>query len=89
MDDWLLGHVLTRIVYKGAYALGVLHDYDEECTVLRALLAQKVWRRGKRGCVADCPTDIDSPPYLADPRLAARLALSWTLGLGTSDSRSS
>jgi Fanconi-associated nuclease 1 len=43
------GHVLTRIVYKGAYALGVLHDYNEECDVLRALLAQKVWRRGKRG----------------------------------------
>ncbi|OXG11528.1 fanconi-associated nuclease 1 [Cryptococcus neoformans Tu259-1] len=48
-DRFQIGHVLTRIVYKGAEALGILHEYDNECMVLRALLAQRRWRRGKRG----------------------------------------
>ncbi|CDZ97246.1 Uncharacterized conserved protein [Phaffia rhodozyma] len=48
-DRFQPGHVLTRIIAKGANALGVLHDYDTECRVLKALLDQKVWRRGKRG----------------------------------------
>ncbi|EPQ57894.1 hypothetical protein GLOTRDRAFT_36429 [Gloeophyllum trabeum ATCC 11539] len=43
------GHVLTRIVYKGAHALGLLHEYAAELQVLEELLAQKRWRRGKRG----------------------------------------
>ncbi|KAL1408877.1 hypothetical protein Q8F55_005691 [Vanrija albida] len=48
-DRFKTGHVLTRIVYKGAESLGILHEYDLECEVLRALLAQRRWRRGKRG----------------------------------------
>jgi Fanconi-associated nuclease 1 len=48
-DRFKTGHVLTRIVYKGATALGILHEYDQECMVLRALLGQRRWRRGKRG----------------------------------------
>lgn len=45
----LTGHVLTRIVQKGAEALGVLKDYDSELEVLEALLNQRRWRRGRRG----------------------------------------
>ncbi len=45
----LIGHVLTRIVQKGAEALGVLKDYDRELEVLEALLNQHRWRRGRRG----------------------------------------
>jgi Fanconi-associated nuclease 1 len=45
----LTGHVLTRIVQKGAEALGVLKDYDRELEVLEALLNQRRWRRGRRG----------------------------------------
>lgn len=51
-DRFQAGHILTRIVYKGAEALGILHEYDKECMVLRALLAQRRWRRGKRGYVS-------------------------------------
>jgi len=43
------GHVLTRIVQKGADALGTLKDYDRELEVLEALLSQRRWRRGRRG----------------------------------------
>lgn len=65
-DRFKTGHVLTRIVYKvgsspgsgcaeltiqAATALGILHEYDLECMVLRALLQQRRWRRGKRGSV--------------------------------------
>ncbi|WVQ76980.1 hypothetical protein IAR50_006659 [Cryptococcus sp. DSM 104548] len=52
-DRFQTGHVLTRIVYKGAEALGVLHEYDSECMVLKALIAQRRWRRGKRGAWYD------------------------------------
>ena len=45
----LTGHVLTRIVQKGAEALGVLKDYGRELEVLNALLNQRRWRRGRRG----------------------------------------
>jgi Fanconi-associated nuclease 1 len=48
-DRFRREHVLTRVVHKGAEALGILHEYDLECAVLRALLAQRRWRRGKRG----------------------------------------
>lgn len=34
---------------QAATALGILHEYDLECMVLRALLQQRRWRRGKRG----------------------------------------
>lgn len=44
-----LGHVLTRIVCKGADALAILHRYEEEVTLLQELLSQKRWRKGKRG----------------------------------------
>ncbi|KAI0784419.1 VRR-NUC domain-containing protein [Abortiporus biennis] len=43
------GHVLTRVVCRGSYALGILKEYDEELRVLDALLCQKRWRRGRRG----------------------------------------
>ncbi|KAF8337884.1 VRR-NUC domain-containing protein [Cantharellus anzutake] len=43
------GHVLTRIMYKGADALAKLHMYAEEAALLTELLSQKRWRRGKRG----------------------------------------
>jgi fanconi-associated nuclease 1 len=44
-----IGHVLTRIVQKGADALGTLREYDHELEVLEALLLQRRWRRGRRG----------------------------------------
>ncbi|CDO73570.1 hypothetical protein BN946_scf185014.g40 [Trametes cinnabarina] len=43
------GHILTRVVCKGAHALGILREYDRELQVLDALLAQTRWRRGRRG----------------------------------------
>ncbi|KAM5532088.1 hypothetical protein V8D89_014252 [Ganoderma adspersum] len=43
------GHILTRVVCKGAYALGTLKEYEEELKVLETLLAQQRWRRGRRG----------------------------------------
>lgn len=43
------GHVLTRLVCKGAHALGILGEYEYELRVLESLLAQKRWRRGRRG----------------------------------------
>jgi Fanconi-associated nuclease 1 len=48
-DRFKAGHVLTRIVYKSAQALGILHEYEAECMVLRKLLEQRRWRRSKRG----------------------------------------
>ncbi|KAL4077221.1 VRR-NUC domain-containing protein [Scleroderma yunnanense] len=43
------GHVLTRIVCKGSYALGILGEYQRELEVLEALISQNRWRRGWRG----------------------------------------
>lgn len=43
------GHILTRVVCKGAHALGILKEYKEELLVLEALLEQKRWRRARRG----------------------------------------
>ncbi|OBZ69332.1 Fanconi-associated nuclease 1 [Grifola frondosa] len=43
------GHVLTRVVCKGAYALGILKEYEREYEVLQALLGQRRWRLGRRG----------------------------------------
>ncbi|KAI1794637.1 VRR-NUC domain-containing protein [Ganoderma leucocontextum] len=43
------GHILTRVVSKGAAALGTLKEYEEELKVLETLLAQQRWRRGRRG----------------------------------------
>ncbi|KAG1827560.1 uncharacterized protein BJ212DRAFT_1443532 [Suillus subaureus] len=43
------GHVLTRLVCKGAHALGILGEYEYELSVLESLLAQNWWRRGRRG----------------------------------------
>lgn len=80
----LAGHVLTRIVYKGAYGLGVLHDYEDECMVLRALLGQKVWRRGKRGRV---PLHAFSTQVPADT--PDHFSIRLLLGHGTNDWRSS
>lgn len=47
--DTFSGHILTRVICKGAYALGILRDYVRELEVLEALLAQRQWRRGRRG----------------------------------------
>lgn len=43
------GHVLTRIVCKGTQALGILKEHERELVVLEELLAQRRWRRGRRG----------------------------------------
>lgn len=40
---------MTRVVCKGATALGLLGEHDEELEVYEALLAQTRWRRAKRG----------------------------------------
>ncbi|KAH8117012.1 VRR-NUC domain-containing protein [Phellopilus nigrolimitatus] len=47
------GYILTRIVYKGATAYGKLKNFDRELELLRELLAQRRWRRGKRGAWYD------------------------------------
>lgn len=47
--DTSTGYVLTRIVQKGAEALGILKNYYRELEVLEALLSQRRWRRGRRG----------------------------------------
>ncbi|KAG6335477.1 hypothetical protein ID866_3605 [Astraeus odoratus] len=49
LDRFESGHVLTRIVCKGSYALGVLGHYQQELEVLGALLQQNRWCRGRRG----------------------------------------
>ena len=43
------GWPLTRVIYKGVYVLGRLHKHDQEAEVLRSLLGQRVFRRGRRG----------------------------------------
>ena len=43
------GHVLTRVVYKGAFACGITKRYYEEEQILRSLLSQDRWRKGRRG----------------------------------------
>ena len=48
-DEFLTGHVLTRIICKGSAALGIIGEHARELEVLDALLAQKRWRRGQRG----------------------------------------
>src|SRR5882762_3419093 len=45
----VLGHILTRIVYKGTVAFAILKQYDKELEVLEALLTQRRWGRGRRG----------------------------------------
>ena len=49
IDSLRLGHVYTRIICKGAEALGTLKEHEYELEVLEALLAQRRWRRGRRG----------------------------------------
>ncbi|WRT64402.1 uncharacterized protein IL334_001334 [Kwoniella shivajii] len=66
-DRFKTGHVLTRIVYKGATALGILHEYDAECMVLRALLAQRRWRRSRRGAWYDRLALVLMNHYNASP----------------------
>ncbi|TKY85377.1 hypothetical protein EX895_005539 [Sporisorium graminicola] len=43
------GWVLTRVVYKGATVLARFKQREREKEVLKALLDQKVFRRGRRG----------------------------------------
>ncbi|ORY23374.1 hypothetical protein BCR39DRAFT_583419 [Naematelia encephala] len=66
-DRFQTCHVLTRIVYKGAVALGILHEYDLECMVLQELLAQRRWRRGKRGAWYDRLALVLMNHYNASP----------------------
>ncbi|KIO34751.1 hypothetical protein M407DRAFT_16703 [Tulasnella calospora MUT 4182] len=47
------GHVLTRVVYKAAYACGVLKRHYEEEQIIRTLLSQRRWRKGRRGAWYD------------------------------------
>ncbi|KAH7889505.1 hypothetical protein F5I97DRAFT_1844717 [Phlebopus sp. FC_14] len=49
LERFHCGHVLTRIICKCSSALGMLKEYRRELEVLEALLAQKRWRRGRRG----------------------------------------
>ncbi|KAF7986651.1 hypothetical protein HWV62_26482 [Athelia sp. TMB] len=49
LERFHAGHVLTRIVCKGAAGLGVLSKHEEERKVYEALLSQKRWRKGRRG----------------------------------------
>lgn len=46
---FLAGWPLTRVVYKGTTVLAKLHEYERESQVLRELLDQSCFRRGKRG----------------------------------------
>lgn len=43
------GHVLTRIVCKGVEALGILKEHERELDIIKKLLAQRRWRRARRG----------------------------------------
>ena len=43
------GWPLTRIVYKGVAVLARFHQHTREAQVLRSLLAQRIFRRGRRG----------------------------------------
>jgi len=43
------GWPLTRIVYKGVSVLARFHQHKREAQVLNSLLAQRVFRRGRRG----------------------------------------
>ncbi|RDX56460.1 hypothetical protein OH76DRAFT_1550917 [Lentinus brumalis] len=49
LERFECGHILTRVVCKGAYALGILKEYHEELEILEMLLEQRRWRRGRRG----------------------------------------
>ncbi|KAI0723944.1 hypothetical protein C8T65DRAFT_714858 [Cerioporus squamosus] len=49
LERFECGHILTRVVCKGAYALGILKEYNEELEILDMLLEQRRWRRGRRG----------------------------------------
>ncbi|EMD38241.1 hypothetical protein CERSUDRAFT_93772 [Gelatoporia subvermispora B] len=49
LERFECGHILTRLVCKCSFALGILKQYDRELEVLEALLAQRRWRRGRRG----------------------------------------
>ncbi|KAI0707651.1 VRR-NUC domain-containing protein [Earliella scabrosa] len=49
LERFECGHILTRVVCKGAHALGILKEYHQEVKVLEALLGQRRWRRGRRG----------------------------------------
>ncbi|KAF9025775.1 hypothetical protein BDZ89DRAFT_1068019 [Hymenopellis radicata] len=49
LDRFEPGFVYTRMVSKGAEALAHLKEYAAEVKLLNELLAQRFWRRGKRG----------------------------------------
>ncbi|KAI0086435.1 VRR-NUC domain-containing protein [Irpex rosettiformis] len=49
LERFHYGHVLTRIVCKGADALGILKEHEHELEILEELLAQRRWRRARRG----------------------------------------
>lgn len=49
LERFQAGHILTRVIAKGAEQLAILHEYDREMVVLNDLIAQQHWRRGKKG----------------------------------------
>lgn len=49
LTNGIVGHVLTRVVYKTAYCFGLLKDFNMELKIHSALLRQTRWRRGRRG----------------------------------------
>ncbi|KAI0053972.1 hypothetical protein FA95DRAFT_1551753 [Auriscalpium vulgare] len=53
LERFEAGHILTRIIHKCADALGTLKEYDRELVLLNELLAQRHWRRGRRGAWYD------------------------------------
>jgi Fanconi-associated nuclease 1 len=70
------GHVLTRVVAKGATARGTLQDFDGEDALLAELLAQSRWRRGRRGRAWDRRITLATKaPHRTDAGRARALVL--------------
>lgn len=63
------------MVCKGVSALGILKEYEEEEKVLDALLAQKRWRRGRRGGWYERRALILTYHYDKDDEVIARRAM--------------
>ncbi|BFZ62220.1 hypothetical protein YB2330_003305 [Saitoella coloradoensis] len=76
------GWVLTRLVWKGAYALSRFHEYQREHAVISALLGQRLYRRGKRGEWYDRKALIEQR-YMASPDQPAEVKKWKKLAAGT------
>ncbi|KAH9951864.1 VRR-NUC domain-containing protein [Amylocystis lapponica] len=73
------GHILTRVVCKGSHALGILKEHGRELDVLEALLAQRRWRRGRRGRWYDRRALILMKPHDPDMDQRALIAVKEAL----------